>query len=57
VNVFPTITNHCVIDEQDDHIVIAIRIPKTEIAANALLLAGLAKVAPQWSSEPVADLG
>lgn len=43
---FPSITNHCVIEDQDDHLVIAIRIPKAEIVANIHLLAALATVKP-----------
>jgi hypothetical protein len=54
---FPSITQHCVIEEQEDHIVVAIRIPKSEIANNLHLLAGLANVVPRVSSESIADLG
>ena len=54
---FSSITQNCVIEEQDDHIVIAIRIPKSEIAANIHLLAGLANVVPRVSSESIAEIG
>ena len=44
---FPSITQHCVIEEQDDHVVIALRVPKSEIADNIHFLAGLANVVPR----------
>ena len=56
--IFPSITNHCIIEEHDDHMVLAIRIPKAEIAKNIHLLAALADVVPTVAvrSAPVAEI-
>lgn len=54
---FPSLTQHCVIEEQEDHLVIAIRIPKAEIAANIHLLAGLVCSVPRIAGESTAELG
>ena len=50
--IFPSFTKHCVVEHQDDHVVIAIRIPKSEIADNIHLLAALADLVPKDEHEP-----
>jgi hypothetical protein len=53
---FPSITRNCIIEEQDDHIVVAIRIPKAEIANNIHFLAALADVVPTVGSPCAAEI-
>ena len=50
--IFPSFKNHCIVEHQEDHVVIAIRIPKSEIAENIHLLAALADMVPKENSEP-----
>jgi hypothetical protein len=54
---FPSITNHCIIEDQEDRIVVAIRIPKSEIAGNMHFLAGLADIVPTVDSTRAAEIG
>jgi hypothetical protein len=52
----PSITRHCIIEDQDDHIVVAIRIPKAEIANNIHLLAALADIVPTLGKAAAAEI-
>jgi hypothetical protein len=48
---FPSFKDSCVIEEQDDHLVLAVRIPKVTINSNMALLAVLSDLASAstWS--------
>jgi hypothetical protein len=41
-NFIPSITGNCIIEEQDDHMVVALRIPKALVVSNLAVFAALA---------------
>jgi hypothetical protein len=52
----PSITHNCIIEDQEDHIVVAIRISKAEIANNIHFLAALADIVPTVGKAAAAEI-
>jgi hypothetical protein len=55
MNFIPSLVTNCIIEEQEDHLVIAVRVPRSVIKKNVSLLAALADIVGQpdggvWST-------